>query len=278
MRRLCLISLLLLCVAAPVLAAPINWVENPRVLIPGSSDRPLCLFFHSDEDRSARRMITWSFTDPGVASQMSEFAPIMIEMGSAPNIAAHFGIMESPTLLAITPTQRVLNQHTGFLDANGVIDFLLVAKGELIETEQMEETFDDPARETGEEQSDPGAHFLEETPQEPVDAESGFARSGRVIVPQHRPVEFAHENEAVAIQVTMPDHGARVTLHWRAPGSVLFNDVPLYPNTPEIYYGTIPALAVTLHGLEYYITVAIGNQSMTLPPDGPGRPYQIGVR
>ena len=53
-----------------------------------------------------------------------------------------------------------------------------------------------------------------------------------------------------------------------------------YTHTPtdHVSFGGVAASRVTRQGVEYYLMAVRDDLSVTLPPEGPGRPYRVGVR
>ena len=88
----------------------------------------------------------------------------------------------------------------------------------------------------------------------------------------------AREGEDIPIQAYVPGRADRVVLHHRLPSESSFAFMAMTPSTPTLYYAAIPGGAVTLEGLEYYITVERGGRVAAFPPEGPGRPHRIAVR
>jgi hypothetical protein len=257
--------------AAAVGQAQIPWIWNPDVLVPESSDRPIFLFFYSPSDFASRRMLTWTFTDPLVAQTLRRVVPVATDMALTPNLASHFAVARPPTVLLITPSQEVLARRQGVVNANDLVAMLNDALSRIEPAPQTEEPA--PAA-----PSNP--RLTLNPPQNPALPPSAPPRLGEgpgAAEPQHRPVASGQVGQDIPIQVLITGGADRVTLLHRRPGESAFHVVSMVPNTTELYYAVIPGRAVTLQGVEYYIEVVRGDLCVTLPPEGPGRPFRIGI-
>jgi hypothetical protein len=272
MRTLITLLAVVPCLTAPSLAGA-AWIENPDRIIPGSADKPLLLFFHRSEEVDSRLLETWTFSDPLVMRALQRVLPVSIDLDQGPNFGDHFRVDETPTLLLITPEQHEVARHLGHLDPDEFVRWL--NRG-LAHVEPDPEEEEEPEEESAPPSPTTEAPFLITDPRTPP-ARSQDSGPLETLVPRHRPPRTAQSGHPLPLQVDVPGGADRVVLHHRRPGARAFNDVVMTPNTLDLHYAVVPPEAVTPEGVEYYITITLGSQSMTLPPQGPGRPHLVGV-
>lgn len=277
MLRLAPLALLALTLPLSAQRAEIPWVVNPEVLVLSSSDRPILLYFNRIEDLRCRRMTQWTFTDPLVIEAMQRFTAVAVDVDVRPAIAEHYGVEEVPALVLVTPEDAVIARHTGPMQPDALLRWLGETMGPA--PSPPPPPAQTPAEPSPEGVADPFLARPAPAPLPPgLRAPAPPAQGLQFTPPRHEPPSVARAGEDLPIQIFVPAGADSVTLHHRTPGDTVFTDIAMTPNTAELFYAVIPGEAVVLQGVEYYISVVRGNQSLTVPPEGPGRAYRVRVQ
>lgn len=86
----------------------------------------------------------------------------------------------------------------------------------------------------------------------------------------HTPIITAVENKSIPISanITSKTSPISVSLHFRVSGSADFTTHPMVNTSDDVYEGTIPGSAVTLAGVDYFVSASSGGFTNTHPITG----------
>lgn len=269
-RRILSLALMTLGLGAPAQPAETPWMVNPEEIVPASADHPVLIFF-SGTDRHSRRMATWTLSSPAVVEALRDVTPAWVEVNRRPALVERFDVGSAPAVVLVGRDGAILGQHEGLLEREAFLQWLrsglaLVpltpppppVAAASPETASIADTLDSAVA--------PGAA----APRDGVRASEIEIRL--------RAVTSATAGRDLPMQVFVPGGADSVVLRHRSPREGAYRDVRMSPNTPTIFYGVIPGEAITPEGVEYYISVTRGGQTVTHPLEGPGAPHRIAVR
>lgn len=117
------IALLILLSATAAAAGATQWYSyEDGMIASGSMHRPVILDFYADWCGPCIAMEEWTYPDPRVVSEMTDFIAIKVDTQKRIDIESKYGIAYYPTVVFLDTEGREVSRHIGYLGPEEMVE------------------------------------------------------------------------------------------------------------------------------------------------------------